>query len=145
MHKTADKPAEQRRWVRVPARIPVSITLKQQNTAPIQAEILNISPGGAFVKCQLAVPIGAKIELEIHFRETKLLEAKVIEHELFFNQGPPLSEQELSIVRWTKAHPDGGFGVEFVHLKSETRHFVDALLRYFRHLAKAGVSFTNPK
>jgi hypothetical protein len=132
-----DHRTERRRYVRIPVNIPAGVYVKDQPYDGIDAEILSISMGGAFVHCHSRVALGKEVLIEIRFAETRLLEAKVTDLK---NDVPPAGTPEKSVVKWS-SEDEAGFGVEFVDLSPENRRFLTKLVQYFENLAQAGVSF----
>lgn len=134
-------PSDRRIARRVPVRIPVGIYRRDKPHDVIDAEILDISEGGAFIHCTAKIPVGTEILLEIRFAETKVLEGKVIEHEDSINELVPPESQERSVIRWTRLDDEPGFGIQFLALKPETKRFLQRLVLYFEQLQTAGVVF----
>lgn len=134
-------PSERRNNKRVPVRIPVGIYRRDKPHDVIDAEILDISEGGAFIHCTSKIPLGTEILLEIRFAETKVLEGKVIEHEDSLKTMMPSDGQERSVIRWTRLDEEPGFGIQFLSLKPETKRFLQRLVLYFEQLQSAGVMF----
>ena len=125
---------------RVPVRIPVGVYLKDRPHDVIDAEILDISEGGAFVQCNAPIALGQEVILEIRFAETKILEGKVIEHEAV-KESLPANLPQNSVIRWAKDDEKAGFGIEFLGLKPDKKKFLAKLVQYFEQLDRAGVTF----
>jgi PilZ domain len=89
--------AEKRKHARIPVRLPIQVSVRGQN---YEAEITDISEGGAFVHGTIPVQIGGEVKIQI-----------------FGN--PPIEVQERfqtgvqSIVRWVRGCTPTGFGVQF--------------------------------
>jgi Tfp pilus assembly protein PilZ len=128
--------------MRLGVSIPAIVIVRDKPKDRIEAEIINISEGGAFVHCTAPIRIGQEIFLEIQFGETKLLAVKVIKLEDEDWGGKfPEQGQEKSVVKWVRGTSVTGFGVQFVDIKKDNKEFVKRLFHYFESLGKAGVSF----
>lgn len=136
---------EHRKHNRVPVRIPVGIYRKSKPQDAIDAEILDISEGGAFVHCSYPIKIGEEIAIEIRFAETTVLEGKVVEHDEAMATLLPEASREGSIVKWTRSSSVPGFGLQFETLRPDKVKFLRKLVQYFEKLHKAGVSFQIPE
>jgi hypothetical protein len=130
-----------RRFRRLSVRIPGNVQLRSRPGQDFDAEILDISEGGAFVHCMAPILIGDEVLIEISFRETKILEAKVIDWDEWVLKNLPADNPERSVVRWARGSSQSGFGVEFLDLKADKKQFLVRLMDYFEQLTKAGVSF----
>lgn len=138
---------EQRRFIRVPVRVPVSVILPGATSTELDGELLDISIGGAFVHCTAPVKIGQEVRLRIKFNETRILTARVIEEkELGLEPELPkdlrsrLEYTEQSIVRWARGSSESGFGVEFVHADKEGEKFLERFVKYCETLVKTGLA-----
>lgn len=134
-----------RKHIRVPVRIPVILFKANRPEDAIEAEILDISEGGAFIHCSTPIQMGEEVLIEFHFSETKVFEGKVIEHDKTLTSLLPETSKEGSIVKWTRSQGAAGFGLEFKNLKSDKVKFLQNLLKYFDRLKKAGVVFQIPE
>lgn len=114
---------DRRRHKRVPVKIPAKIYVKGWGDA-IEAEIRDISEGGAFVQCTEEVPHGDPVLLELKFAEIELLHGiiKPIKHKSIDG------EKETSVIRWIRQIDLQGFGVEFVELSDSARDFIRELV-----------------
>jgi hypothetical protein len=109
----------------------------------MDAEILDISEGGAFVHCPTLIAVGKEVIVEIRFAETKIIEGKVVEHEEIVASMAPGSSKETSVVRWQRENSGQvGFGIEFSSLAPESQKFLLKLVQYFEQLQRAGVTFS---
>ncbi|MBI4404713.1 MAG: PilZ domain-containing protein [Deltaproteobacteria bacterium] len=135
-------PADRRKYQRVAVRIPAGVYLKSKPYDVIDAEILDISTGGAFVHCTAPINIGEEVIVEIRFGETRLLDGRVVPHDKL-NAQIPTTAPEQSIVRWARGSSYSGFGIEFTNLRPEKKKFVVKLVEYFESLKNAGVSINN--
>lgn len=134
-------PSQSRRTkVRIPVLIPAGIYRPDRPNEPVDAEIRNISLGGAFVHCRVPMQINQELMIEIRFGEGKVVPIRVTETS---EEPPPAPglESALSRVRWTQEKAAEGFGVEFSNLGPDARAYLETLLRYFEKLARAGVTF----
>ncbi len=141
MSTPKEKPQERRRNNRVPVRIPAGVYLKSRPHDAIDAEILDISEGGAFVHCNSPIPLGTELVLEIRFDETSILEGKVVEHDQALRSLLSGNERQTSVVRWHRENGMKGFGIEFLGIKPEKKKFLSKLVTYFQQLQNAGVRF----
>lgn len=105
----------------------------------LDAEIIDISEGGAFIHCVAPIRLGEEVLVEIRFGETRFFDGKVIPHADLPTS--PSGDPEKSIVRWVRGSTRSGFGVEFVSLGKDKKEFLAKLIQYFQRLSKAGVSF----
>lgn len=129
-----------RRWAkRIPVSIPAGIYLKDRPHEVIDAEILSISEGGAFLHCNSPIELGTEVLVEIRFAETKIIQARVLE-KAELGDDVPESEAEGSVVQWARSGPKPGFGIRFVELRPDKKAFLVKLLQYFEKLEKAGVT-----
>lgn len=130
-----------RSQARVPVLIPAGIYRPDRPHESVEAEIRNISLGGAFVHCRVAMAIDQELMIQIHFGEGKVVPVKVID----MKEEPPATpgeESALSKVRWMQDNSTTeGFGVEFSGLGADVTAYLEKLLRYFEKLTKAGVTF----
>lgn len=129
---------ERRRHKRVPVDIPAGVYIKG-TPAAIDASLINISMGGAFVSAAVDVPIGAEVLVELRFRGSIVLAGKTLSLEEL-DAKYPSDEPQSSIVRWKEAEGGPGFGIEFVDLQPEKARFIERLVNYFDLLQKAGVN-----
>lgn len=129
-----------RAQTRIPVQIPAGIYRPDRPHEAVEAEIRNISLGGAFVHCRVPMAIDQELMIQIHFDEGKVLPVRVID----MKEDPPATpgeESALSKVRWTQDASAEGFGVEFSGLGPDVTSYLEKLLRYFEKLTKAGVTF----
>ena len=123
-------------------KIPGYVYLKQTPQKAIDAEILCISEGGAFVRCAAPIALGQEILVEIRFAEIQSIEGKVIESDRFLKDLTVSEMTNRSVIRWARGTSNTGFGVEFVGVNKGEREFLKKLMEYFQQLSKAGVDFT---
>ncbi len=133
---------ERRKHKRVPVKIPAGVYFKSKPDECIDAEIRDISLGGAFVHCLAELTIGEEILVEIRFEETQLIEARVViaNH---MSGNIPANIPEQVVVKWARGSAESGFGVAFVDLKPDKKEFLAKLLLYFDNLKKSGVMLPN--
>jgi len=132
-------PQERRKHKRVNVAIPVGLFFKNR-PSEIQAEITNVSEGGAFVHCITPMNIGEEVLLEIRFTETKLIEGKVISHDQLKDLALPQPLAQRAVVKWVQGSSKSGFGVQFIDLHPDQKKFIAKLVQYFEKLRKAGLS-----
>jgi len=130
MAAPASKVMEKRKYKRVGVSIPAGVYLKDDPHAVIDAEILDISEGGAFIHCMAPIAIGQEVLVEIRFGETKYLDGKVVPH-LGSKGASPENIRERSVVCWARGSNRSGFGIQFLGLKPEKREFLAKLIKYF--------------
>lgn len=136
-------PVERRKHKRIAVKIPAGIYFKNRPTECLDAEILDLSLGGAFVHCTAPIRIGDEILVEIRFAETQLIEAKVV---IANDQAADKIKSNIServVVKWARGSSHSGFGVEFVDLEPDKREYLAKLLQYFENLKKNGVHLPN--
>ncbi len=129
-----------RAQTRIPVQIPAGVYRPDRPNEAVEAEIKNISLGGAFVHCRMPMAIDQELMIQIHFGEGKAFPVRVTD----WKEEPPAApgeEAALSKVRWTEEASAEGFGVEFSGLGSDVTSYLEKLLRYFEKLTKAGVTF----
>lgn len=114
-----------RQHPRAPVSIPGAIYLKSDPGNKFDAEILDLSIGGAFVHCTAPILIGQEILLEILFEKANLnVSAKVIQ-----NYQPTASlNKQPSVVRWVRGSSKSGFGVQFVSLNDKSKDFLQRIV-----------------
>lgn len=116
---------ERRKHQRVPVTVPAGIYFKNRPGEVIDAEILDLSEGGAFVHCETPLRLGEEILVEIRFAETSFLEGKTVTH---VKEG---EFKEQSFIRWARGTKPTGFGIEFGALSPQKRDFLAKLVRHF--------------
>lgn len=119
------KSSERRRFKRVPVRIPAKIYVKGWEDA-LEAEVRDISEGGAFIQCDQDIPDGDPVLLELKFAELELLHGIIKPIQI----STPDGKKETSVIRWIKKIDMRGFGVEFVDLRPEARDFIRELVEH---------------
>lgn len=129
-----------RAQVRIPVQIPAGIFRPDRPSEAVEAEIKNISLGGAFVHCRVPMAINQELMIEIRFGEGKVVPVRVVDLDVEPPEAPG-KEAALSRVRWTQDDTTEGFGVEFSSLGPDVKAYLESLLRYFEKLSKAGVTF----
>jgi hypothetical protein len=129
-----------RHQTRIPVRIPVGIYRANRPKEAIEAEITNISLGGAFIQSSVLVELNQELLIEIRFAEGKVIPVRVVDP---LDEPPTAPEKEtaLSRVRWTDDKTAHGFGIEFCELKPDLQDYLEKLIKYFEGLSKAGVTF----
>lgn len=131
---------ERRKYPRVNVRIPAGIYFKNDPHSCLDAEILDLSLGGAFVHCTAPIKIGEEVLIEIRFTESTLVAAKVI----ITNDGADDDALQLlptqAIIRWARGSAQSGFGVAFTQLNKEKEEYLRKLVRHFEALKKSGVT-----
>ena len=137
-----NNPYDKRAATRVTVNIPADLFLVVKPHNPIKGEIKDISEGGAFIECTSPLKIGDEINVQIVFSETKILQARVIDHEQWLRKTLPEEGAQRSVVRWVKPEPTPGFGIEFVNLQQDKKQFLARLIHYYEQLIRAGVSFS---
>lgn len=134
---------ERRKYPRVSVQIPAGIYFKNDPHSCIDAEILDLSLGGAFVHCTAPIKIGEEVIIEIRFDNSTLLSAKVI----ITNDGADDEALQFlptqGIVRWARGSAESGFGVAFTGLSKEKEEYLKKLVRHFDALMKSGVTLPN--
>lgn len=109
--------------------IPGAVFIKSDPTNKYEAEILDLSIGGAFVHCTAPILIGQEIILEILFDRANFnVDAKVVQA---YDPKTTVSKQ-TSVVRWVRGSSKSGFGVQFTALTDVSKKYlqdiVDALV-----------------
>lgn len=125
----------------MPARVIIGDTPPRN----YDAEIVDISEGGAFLHCDAPVQLGERIRVELRFGETKIIEGSVIQQNAEFKAataGPDMVE--VSVVRWARGTRLSGIGVEFAQLSPEKFEFLRRIMHYFSQVAKAGADLDKP-
>ena len=134
--------SERRQHRRFPVRIPADIYLKSKPGQCIEAYILDLSIGGAFISAMAPISLGEELMLEIRFAETQLFEGRVIVagDKTVPPENPKLTEKV--IVRWARGSSSSGFGVEFRDLTAEHREFLAKVIQHLEResAAKAAVA-----
>lgn len=128
-----------RKHQRIAVRIPVAIRVKSRPGVRFEAEILDMSLGGAFVHCTAPVAVGEQVTLEIDMttpQSSQQVHGQVITLEQTTTP-PPV--EEAVVVKWARGSSNSGFGVEFSSLSDANRTALERLLRYFEQLASCGV------
>jgi len=134
---------ERRKNKRVNVRIPAGVYFKNNPSECIDAEILDISLGGAFVHCTVPINIGDEIIVEIRFTQSQLLDAKVVVTAEKTDPSAASIFPEKAIVKWARGSSHSGFGIAFVHLHPEKQEFLKKLIQYFENLKRSGLTLTN--
>lgn len=125
------EPINQRKHDRFTLAIPARVLINE--TKVIQADIENISMGGARLRCPEPIGVGDEITLEIRFSGVKTITAKVTEQSEV--QGKASADAaESAIVRWSNG--SGVYGVEFVGVTPMTRVFLSRVVDYFERMSK---------
>lgn len=115
-----------RRFERFPVSIPGKVVLSEQGIS-FDAEIIDISVGGAFVHCTAPIAIGQEVILQIQFDFPTEIKARVIQGD---KKAEPVSiPKERSVVKWVRGSSTSGFGVEFLATTPETRKLLEELVR----------------
>lgn len=119
--------AKKRKLTRYHCRLPASFRT-EQDPKPQLAEVLDISPGGARVRCAVAVVhIGDTIEIAIRSERPFVVLAKVAFAEslefVIDEEGGDLTQ-----VNWADT-ATGVFGVQFLKVGLEEKKRLEALLR----------------
>ena len=126
--------------------MPAKVIIGEKPARTYEAEIVDISAGGAFLHCDAPVQLGERIRVELRFGETTIIEGSVIQRDAKFKaatQGPEMVE--VSVVRWARGTQRSGIGVEFAELSDDKFSFLSRIMEYFSHVAKAGVTLTGKK
>lgn len=134
-------PPSRRAQPRITVQIPVRIFRPNRPQEAVDAEIRNISLGGAYIECRVPMEVNQELMVEIHFGEGKLIPVRVTDELAEGAPETPGKESALSRVRWTEEKATAGFGVEFSTLGSDTKKYLSELVAYFDRLTKAGVTF----
>jgi hypothetical protein len=121
---------ERRKSPRLSVNIPAGIYLKDNPHEVIDAEILSLSEGGAFIHCLAPVDLGKEILVEFRFAETKLIEARIVEQSEL-KEYVPSRDAEQSVVRWRRVDGKIGFGIQFFGLKPDKVQFIRKMLQHF--------------
>lgn len=114
---------ERRKHKRYPVKISAGIYFPKQPGKVIDAEVLDISVGGAFVNCTEALPSGMEVLVELRFGELWTFEGKIVR-----NDRALANLSQPSVVRWTTASSKPGFGIEFQGLDPEKRKDLQYLM-----------------
>jgi PilZ domain len=133
-------PAERRRTKRVPVRIPARIYLDDNPKHFIEAEILDLSEGGAFVSGRSSFALGGQVLVEILLDQAKFIHGVVVVWENLPQPNLPPQLTEPSVVRWSNSEHTG-FGVEFLNMSPEKKQFLRDIMAYFEKLNRAGANF----
>lgn len=140
--KPSLRPAPSRRaQSRLTVQIPARVYRPNKPLEAVEAEIRNISLGGAYILCNVPMEVNQELMVEIHFGEGKVIPVRVVEELNEELPAPPGKDSTLSLVRWTEEKSSMGFGVEFSSLAPDTRKYLSSLVVYFEKLTKAGVTF----
>lgn len=107
------RPDERRKHKRVSVRLPVFLHLAGTSPA-VEAVILNLSEGGAFIQASLKVTIGQRMLIELRSTSLDMLRAVAGPEE------DPLGND--AAVRWSSGAD--GFGVKFSGLSDESKEFI---------------------
>ena len=126
---------------RIPVRIPVTILPKERQHHNLDGEVLNISIDGAFIVTKAPISVGQEVLVKLQFADAKILEAKVTEISKEISGLVPDNHAERTVVRWNSENMKTGYGVQFIGLREDTRHFLESLIRYYENLSKVGVNF----
>lgn len=117
--------SNRRQHPRALVSIPGAIYLKSDPGNKFDAEILDLSIGGAFVHCTAPILIGQEILLEILFEKANVnVNAKVIQS---YTPSAELNKQP-SVVRWVRGSSKSGFGVQFVALNEKSKEFLQRIV-----------------
>jgi Tfp pilus assembly protein PilZ len=98
--------------------------LKDQPSQKYDAEILDLSVGGAFVHCTAPILLGQEILLEIFFDKARMLNVSARVIQATARQ----LEKQASVVRWVRGSSKSGFGVQFVQLNAENSTALKAIV-----------------
>lgn len=131
------KGKEKRVHERVAVRIPAGIYFKNRPGEVIDAEILDLSEGGAFVHCLTPIKLGEDLLIEIRFGETSFVEGKTVYYDSRLQQ--EIAEnpfKETSSIRWARGSQERGFGIAFEGLSPAKKAFIAKLVRHFSEQQK---------
>ena len=120
-------PANRRKFRRVAVDIPAVVRVANTGKK-YDAIIRDISEGGAFVHCVAPIMIGDEVLVDVKFKETKALEAKVIDWDEWLKTHVPKNIPEKSIVKWARGSSTSGFGIEFVSIEKDKKDFLVKLI-----------------
>lgn len=116
---------EERSKKRIPIRIPAKIYLAHEPEKVYDANILDISEGGAFVHCTAPIRMDDEIRIEIEFQKGDI-----------FKETVELSPAKAvsSKVRWARGSSSAGFGIEFINLTEEKKAFLKKVVAEFEKI-----------
>lgn|SRR3989338_2598961 len=120
---------ERRRHRRERVRIPAGIYFKDSHQY-LDAEIIDLSEGGAYIQCNTPLEIGKEIVLEIRFGESQIVTGTVIQDMKKLETLLDPSDRQASIVRWNKVGNTAGFGVEFIGLSAQRKTFIRTVVQH---------------
>ncbi|MCB0404543.1 MAG: PilZ domain-containing protein [Bdellovibrionales bacterium] len=130
---------ERRRFRRIPVTMSIGIFIEGEPTA-VDGEVTNISLGGAFIRTDAQLKVGAKVQIELKFKENVLIGGKIVNaKDLDIHEQE--QTQQASVVRWVEEPSGMGFGVEFDNLDPKKQASIQKIVRYYDLLLKAGVEF----
>jgi len=116
---------DRRKSKRTNIKIPVELILtRQEGTVRTQAQITNLSEGGAFIHCTEEMKEGETIFLRLQYEERNLFKARVVAS----GEGFPGPDSQEAVVRWLQRTSGKGFGIEFLDLKSATKKIISDIL-----------------
>ena len=129
-----DNYEDRRRFPRYDATIPVRLDFPLAGRPPLEAQILNLSLGGAKIYCEEPlIIVGEQLVIHVPFQELKL-GAKVTsmaETELQIDE----ADLETSVVRWVDEN-EKTFGVEFTGITTDSLVLLEELVEKFRLLTR---------
>jgi hypothetical protein len=132
--------SDRRKYPRLNVNIPARVYPKSDPSKAIDASILDLSEGGAFVHCSAPIRLGEEIIIEISFSETRSIDGKVIQVNSFLKDLPSSEIHEKSVVKWARGSSNTGFGVEFVNRPKEKKQFLQRVIQYFGAVARAAAA-----
>jgi Tfp pilus assembly protein PilZ len=120
-------PKESNRRIHPRARvsIPGAVYLKDEPSKKYDAEILDLSIGGAFVHCTAPILLGQEILLEIFFDKARMLNVSARVIQATVRQ----LDKQASVVRWVRGSSKSGFGVQFVQLNAGNSKALQAIVK----------------
>ncbi len=130
-----------RAQARITVQIPARVYRPNKPQEAVEAEIKNISTGGAYIHCRIPMQVDQELMIEIHFGEGKVIPVRVVEELPDEVPSSPGQDKALSRVRWTEQKAALGFGVEFSSQGPEMQKYLASLVAYYEKLTKAGVTF----
>jgi hypothetical protein len=136
---------ERRKNPRLQLKILAQISADENFSQAIDAEILDISRGGAFVHCLFPIHIGQEIHLRVYFDEIQILRGTVISLNQLKQIVPDVaSSRSTSVIRWARGTAMSGFGLEFVFLDDSKRAFVEKVHERLREMDKLSPDAADP-
>jgi Tfp pilus assembly protein PilZ len=118
------KESNRRIHPRAAVSIPGAVYLKDEPSKKYDAEILDLSIGGAFVHCTAPILLGQEILLEILFDKANMLNVSARVIQATSRQ----IDKQTSVVKWVRGSSKSGFGVQFVQLNAENSKALQAIV-----------------